>query len=165
MYCYYINAMIVTPCHYVIGIFNGKSWVKAMRSFRSVSVAILKRFLSTGPKTFEQIEQYLDLARLHPTGRHWVDNFLLPTLLVHKFERAEREGDIHLKQLTMERMMKYFLLAGHAQYALYLTHYLMEMQSSESKADIVCRHHNGYWNAVSADSLASRLRSRLAREL
>ncbi len=22
MYCYYINAMILTPCHYVIGIFN-----------------------------------------------------------------------------------------------------------------------------------------------
>ena len=73
------------------GIFNGKSWVKAMRAFRGVSAALLKRFLSTGPKTFEQIEQYLDAARLHPTGKHWVDNFLLPTLLVHQFERAERE--------------------------------------------------------------------------
>ena len=57
---------------YVTGIFNGKSWVKAMRSFRGVSAALLKRFLCTGPKTFEQIEQYLDLARLHPTGLYWV---------------------------------------------------------------------------------------------
>ena len=48
------------------GIFNGKSRVKAMRSFRGVSAAILKRFLSTGLKTFEQIEQYLNTARLHP---------------------------------------------------------------------------------------------------
>ena len=72
-------------------IFNGKSWVKAMRAFRGVSAALLKRYLSTGENTFEQIEQYLDTARLHPTGRHWVDNFLLPTLLVHQFERAERE--------------------------------------------------------------------------
>ena len=29
----------------------------------------------------KNIEHYLDVARLHPTGRHWVDNFLLPTLL------------------------------------------------------------------------------------
>ena len=40
------------------------------------SAFLLKRFLSTGSKTFEQIEHYLDVARLHPTGRHWVDNFL-----------------------------------------------------------------------------------------
>ena len=28
--------------------------------------------------------EYLAIARLHPTGRHWVDNFLLPTLLIHQ---------------------------------------------------------------------------------
>ena len=95
------------------GIFNGKSWVKALRSFRAVSAALLERFLSSGPKTFEEIDEYLAVARLHPTGRHWVDNFLLPTLLIHQFERAERECDYHLKQLTMERMLKYFFLAGH----------------------------------------------------
>ena len=82
------------------GIFNGKSWVKALRAFQGVSAALLKQFLST--------------------GRHWVDNFLLPTLLIHQFICAEREGDTNLKLLTMERMMKYFL-AGHVQYAHYLT--------------------------------------------
>ena len=50
------------------GIFNGKSWVKAMQVFCGVSAALLKRFLYTGLKTFEQIEQYLDTACLHPTG-------------------------------------------------------------------------------------------------
>ena len=76
--------------------------MKAMRAFRGVSAALLKQFLSTGLKTFEQIEQYLDTACLHPTGRHWVNNFLLPTLIVHQFERAEREGNIYLKQVTLE---------------------------------------------------------------
>ena len=51
--------------------------------------------------------------------------------------------------------MKYFFLAGHVQYARYLTHYLLEIQS-ESKADIVCHHHNGYWNAVSADQFGEQ---------
>ena len=129
-----------------------------MRSFRGVSAVLLKRFLSTGLKTFEQIEQYLNTACLHPTGQHWVDNFLLPTLLVHQFERAEREGDIYLKQLTMERMMKYFFLAGHVQYARYLTQYLLEMHvlHAEAKVDLVCRHHDGYWNAVSADQFGEQ---------
>ncbi len=121
------------------GIFNGKSWVKAMQSFRGVSAAFLKRFLSTGPKTFEQIQQYLDTARLHPTGRHWVDNFLTSTLLVHQFEHAEREGNIYLNQQTMEHMMKYFFLAGHVQYARYLTQYLLDMHAipEEANVDIV----------------------------
>ena len=103
------------------GIFNGKSWVKALRSFRAVSAALLKCFLSSGPNTFEEIYEYLAVARLHHTGRHWMDNFLLPTLLIHQFEHAEREGAYYLKQLTMERMPKYFFLAGHVQYASYLT--------------------------------------------
>ena len=137
--------MLLTPCPCVTGIFNGKSWVKVMRSFRGVSPALLKQFLCTGPKTSDQIEQYLDLAHLHSSGRHWVDNFLLPTLLIHQFEHAEREGNIHLKQLAMKCMMQYF----------FHTHYLLEMQSG-SKADIVCRHHNGYWNAVSANQFGEQ---------
>ena len=39
------------------GTLNGKSWVKAMRSFRVVSAALLKRFLSSGPKTFEETDR------------------------------------------------------------------------------------------------------------
>ena len=139
------------------GIFNGKSWVKAMRAFRSVAAALLQRLLSSGHKTFEEIEKYLEGARMHPTGRHWVDNFLLPTLLIHQFERAEREGDIQLKHLTMRRMMKYFFLAGHVQYARYMTQYLMEMRAHpDDMVDLVCRHHDGYWNAVSADQFGEQ---------
>ena len=133
-----------------------------------MSASLLKHFLSTGSKTFEQIEHYLDVARLHPTGRHWVDNFLLPTLLDHQFERAEREGDIHLKQLTLKHnMMKYFFLAGHFHYAQYLTQYLLELSTlcEEDKVDLVCGHHDGYWNAVSADQFGEQTAIKLAREV
>ncbi len=48
--------------------------------------------------------------------------------------------------------MKYFFLASHMQYAGYLTQYLLEMCAlpEEAYVDIICRHHDGYWNAVSA---------------
>ncbi len=50
-------------------------------------------------------------------------------------------------------MMKYFLLAGHVQYAGYLTQYLLEIcaLTQEANVDIVYWHHDGYWKAVSAD--------------
>ncbi len=109
------------------GSFNGKSWVKTMQPFQSVSAALLKQLLSTGPKTFEQIHQYLDTACLHPTGQHWVDKFLTPTLLVHQFEHAEREGNNYLTKQTTERIMKYFFLASHVQYANNMTQYILKM--------------------------------------
>ena len=78
-----------------------------------LSAALLKRFLLHGQNTFDQIDNYLATARLHQTGRQLVDNFIIPTLLIHQFERSEREGDTYLKRLTLERMMKYFIVAGH----------------------------------------------------
>lgn len=146
------------------GIFNGKSWVKALRAFRGVAAALLQRFLSTETKTFQELEAYLETARMHPTGRHWVDNFLIPVLLVHQFERAEREGDVHLKHVTMRRMLKYFFLASHVQYARYITQYLLEMRShSDNMVDIVCRHKEGFWNAVSADQFGEQTAIRIGK--
>ena len=148
----------------IICIFNGKFRAKAMRAFRSVAAALLQRFLSTEQNTFDDIEQYIETARIHQTGRHWVDNFLLPTLLIHQFERAEREGDVYLKQLTMKRMMKYFFLAGHVQYARYITQYLMEMRAhADDNVDIVCRHQDGYWNAVSSDQFGEQSAIRIGK--
>ena len=101
---------------------------------------------------------------MRPTGRHWVDNFLLPTLLIHQFERAEREGDVHLKWLTMKQMMKYFFLAGHVQYARYLTQYLIEIRAHpEDNVDLVCRHQDGYWNAVSSDQFGEQTAIRIGK--
>ena len=55
---------------------QGKPWVRAMRSFRMVSSVILQSFLQAGFKTWDEICEYLEKARLHPTGRHWVDNLI-----------------------------------------------------------------------------------------
>ena len=46
---------------------QGKPWVRAMRSFRMVSSVLLQSFLQTGFKTWDEICEYLEKARLHPT--------------------------------------------------------------------------------------------------
>ena len=49
----------------------------------------------------------------------------------------------------MKRMMKYFFLAGHVQYARYITQYLIKMRAhAEDNVDLACRHQDGYWNAI-----------------
>nr|CAD7452893.1 unnamed protein product [Timema tahoe] len=91
------------------------------------------------------------------------DNFLRPTVLVHQFERTERESDFHLKLLTLERMLKYFFLAGHVQYARYISQYLLNIRElpAESLTDLhsstfVCHHQDGYWNAISSDQFGEQ---------
>ena len=81
-------------------IFNGKAWPKAMRAFRMVVSALLYDFLEEGEKTHEQITAFLSKAREHPTGRLWVDCFIIPTMIALRFWRAEREGDWLLQHST-----------------------------------------------------------------
>ena len=107
---------------------SGKSWARLMRAFRVVSTAILMTFLTIGHKTLQQLCSYLETCSQHPTGKHWVDNMIKPTLLVHQLLRAEREADFMLQQLTLERMLPYFFAAGHHHYARYITHHLLEMR-------------------------------------
>lgn len=94
-------------------IFNGKAWPKAMRAFRMVVSALLHDFLVDGEKTHEQITAFLEKARERPTGRLWVDCFITPTLIAHRFWRAERDGDWLLQQQCLEEMLPYSFAAGH----------------------------------------------------
>ena len=145
-------------------IMNGKAWVKSMRAFRMVTAALLYDFLKDCPKTFEDISQYLDTAREHPTGRLWVDCLIRPTLIAHQFERAERDCDYLLQQHCYQQMLPYFFAAGHWQYARYIIWHVMEMQymlPDYAKKDLlagahVCRHRPGTWNSVSADQLGEQ---------
>ncbi len=98
-------------------IMNGKTWVRAMRAFRMVTAALLQHCLKNGEKTFNEISEYVEGVRHYPTGRHCVDNLVKPTLLVHQFLRAEREGDWLFQQLCLERMLPYFFSTCHVHYA------------------------------------------------
>ena len=116
-----IENLITSAFGGLSGILSGKAWVRAMLAFRMVSTTLLRRFLATGPKTFHDLSEYLEICRQHPTGRHWVDNLIKPTLLVHQLIRIEREGDFLLQQLTLECMDPYFFVAGHHNYARYIS--------------------------------------------
>ena len=132
---------------------QGKPRVRAMRASRMVSSILLQSF-----KSWKLICEYLEKARLHPTGRHWVDNLITPTLLAHQLLRSEREGDWLLQQMCIKRLLSYFI-AGHHHYARYLSWHCFNMSMllpDDAKEDtmagaFVCRHKAGWWNSVSSD--------------
>ena len=72
-----------------------------------VSTTLLNKFLISGPKTFQDLNDYLETCQSHITGGHWVDNLIKPTLLLHQLLRSEKEGDFLLQQLTLQRMLLY----------------------------------------------------------
>ena len=157
-----LDVLVGAAFGHITGIMNGKAWVMSMRAFRMVTVALLQHLLDDGENVFEELSAYLEEARHQPTGKHWV-NLVKPTLLVHQFLRAEREGDWLFQQLCLRRMLPYFFRAGHIHYARYISWHLLEMQNlpDDVKAYLivgahVCRHSEGSWNSVSGDEFGEQ---------
>jgi len=142
-----------------------------MQVFWMVSTTLLSKFRTTGPKTFQDLSDYPETCRQHPTGRHWVNNLIKPTLLVHQLLRSEREEYFMLQQLTLERLLPYFFVAGHHHYARYITHQVLEMRHllpPEAKMELVscafvCHHQEGSWHGVSSGQFGEQTAIRIGK--
>ena len=62
-----------------------------MRVFRSLALHSYSNFCQMDKIL---LRKFLITASIYLTGPHGVDNFLLPTLLIHQFEGADREGEV-----------------------------------------------------------------------
>ena len=146
----------------ITGIFNGKAWTKALRADRLIIAVLLESFFSNSAKTYQELSEYLETAREHPTGRLWVDCLIKPTLLALMFVRGERNGDFLLQQHCLKAMLPYFFTAGHHNYARYLSWYVRQMEHLPQRAKEqllpgahVCRHSDG-GTAVPADQFGEQ---------
>ena len=142
------------------GILNGKNWPRAMRALRMVCTVLLSNFLyqEESIPTFEDLSIFLGEACKTPAGQLWVDCLNRPTLIAHKFIRAQREGDWLLHVHCYQKMLPYFFAAGHWHYTRHIAWYLQQMSClpEDDKSDLmagafVCRHREGVWYSVSAD--------------
>ena len=89
------------------------------------------------------------------TAKHWVENLILPVLLMLIFIRAKRgEWPLHLWAV----MIPYFFAVGHIHYARYGLIYLRSMQKLHGetlerflKGEHVQRRRQGLWNGIWTD--------------
>ena len=141
----------------ITSIINGKAWTNALRAYCLTIAVLLRSFYSNGAKTYQELSDYLEAAREHPTGRLRVDCIIKPTLIALMFLRGEHNGDFLLQQHCLNSMLPYFFVAGHHNYARYLSWYVRQMENlpQHAKDDLlagahVCRHSDG-GTAVPAD--------------
>ena len=134
---------------------TGKSWPRAIHGFHMLVVVLLEGFVNDETKT-DNIMEILVKARQYPTGRHWVDCFIIPVMIAHIFIRSEREGKWLLHLYCLKRMLPYFMAAGHWDYARYIAWFLQQRLPAIAElpfimGDHVCRHSDGPWNGISTD--------------
>ena len=115
-------------------ILSGKAWPQALRAYRMLSAALMHGFLSQEPRSYEDIERYLNQVSGNPTGKLWVDCLIKPTLIAHIFVQAECEGNLLLREKCLEDMIPYFFAAGHYYYVRYITMYLREIRAIAPEA-------------------------------
>ncbi len=116
-----VDVLISAAFGGITSIMNGKAWTNALRAYRLIIAVLLQSFYSNGCKTYQELTDYMETAREHPTGRLWVDCLVKPTLLALMFMRGERNGDYLLQQHCLNAMLPYFFAAGHHNYARYIS--------------------------------------------
>lgn len=148
----------------ISSILNGKAWPRSMRAFRMVLAGLLKDHILSGKTSVHELKLLLEASCNKPTGKLWVECFIMPVMILHHFTRAEREGNWVLHLYSMEQMIPYFFAAGHWQYARYITWHCREMRKCLPQdveqlfvdGEHVCRHRDGSWNAVFADQFGEQ---------
>ena len=101
------------------------------------------------------ISQLIKNEKIYPTGKHWVNDRIVPALLVYQLVRAERDRSLNgsqLQELAIE--YRWLYLFGHFHYAWYFIWYALELQYLylKTKAHLltytfVCEHQV-VWNSV-----------------
>ena len=101
---------------------------KCLRAYSLIIAVLLQNFYWNGAKTYEELIVYLQTAREHPTWRLWV----------------ERNGDFRLQQHCLKAKRPYFFVAGHHNYARYLSLYVRQMEhlAQRAKEDLQAGAHS-----------------------
>ena len=156
-----VDVLLTAAFGGLAGIITGKSWPNALRAYRLITTVLLQDFFQSGAKTYQELSEYLEAVRDHSVGRLWVDCLIKPTLLALQLLRAQR--DVLPTPAGQHRGDDaYFFVAGHVNYARYMTWFLknVEILPTAAKNDLVkgahiCRHTDG-GTAVPADQFGEQ---------
>ena len=64
-----IETILSTTFGSIKSLLNGKAWPQALRAFRMLTAALLNNFLSGGPRSSEDINDFLLTKKLFSTGK------------------------------------------------------------------------------------------------
>ena len=118
-------------------IISDKTWVHSIRVFGMNTTAVLVEFFCTEWMEIMNIWIKKRVKTIHSTGKHWVNDEIVPALLVYQLVHAERGRSLN----------HWLYLFGHFHCDCYITWYALEMQCLhlKTKAQLpagafVCKH-------------------------
>ena len=98
---------------------TGKVFPMNVRDLHFALLELLRDYIGT-MKSLQDLAHFLDLCSSKSMlSKHWVDNLIKPVILIKIYVRTEREGDFSLHVHARYKMMPYFFVAGHVNYARY----------------------------------------------
>ena len=96
---------------------TGKNFPQNTRVLRMVADELLRPLISR-VDTHEDLVSLLEKeATKSRTAKVWVENPVIPVLIMMIYVRAEREAEWSLHLWSMQQMIPYFFAAGHVNYA------------------------------------------------
>ena len=142
----------------VIQMLTGKNFPQNTRALRMVAEELLQPTISRA-ESQEGLMSILEKeATKNRTGKVWVENLIIPVLIMMIYIRAERDAELSLHLWAMQQMIPYFFATGHVNYARYGLYYLRSMERLPENVvklflngEHVMRHNPGVWNGIWSD--------------
>ena len=98
---------------------SGKKFSQNVRALRMMAEEVVRGlFMGHHFENTEDLMKALDqIASESRTVKLWVEILVKPVLLMMTHVRAEREGDWLLHLATLKKMLPYYFVVGHVNYA------------------------------------------------
>ncbi|KAK2144992.1 hypothetical protein LSH36_713g01032 [Paralvinella palmiformis] len=101
----------------VAKVLTGKKFPENCRALRMVTQELLRDILQPYDCHTDMMVLLEEIAPRSRTVELWLDNLVMPTLILMLFVRAEREADWPLHLWSVKQMIPYFFAAVHINYA------------------------------------------------
>ena len=107
---------------------TGKNFPQNTRALRMAAEELLQPTISR-VESHEGLMSILEKeAAKSRTAKVWVEDLIIPVLIMMIYVRAERDVELSLHLWAMQQMIPYFFAAGHVNYARYGLYYLRSME-------------------------------------
>ena len=112
----------------VIRMLTGKNFPQNTRALPMVAEELFQPIISRAESHEDLVSILEKEATKSRTAKEWVENLIIPVLIMMIYVRVEREAEWSLHLWAMQQMIPYFFAAWHVNYARYGLYYLRSIE-------------------------------------
>ena len=135
-----------------------KKFPMNVRALRIVIVELLRTLIDKDTTREDMTSTFQTLSDTSQLAKHWIKNLIYPVFLMMMYIRAEREAEFGLHLYCCKKMIPYFFIAGHWNYARDSIVYLRSIEKTPTNllnrfmnGEHVIRIKDGLFNGIWSD--------------